>query len=123
MRLVTSGALLHGAAAGWPGPALNLALNLPPALSVAEGVSALFLLLGLGTPIWGCAVAIIELWRAFARPEHFLVHGLLASLGGALALLGAGARSVDAWIFGWRRIDVSEPRRDRARDSSGGRRS
>jgi hypothetical protein len=93
------------------------------ALSLAESVSALFLLVGFWTPIWGGAVAAIELWRAHSEPGLFLVHGLLATLGVALSLLGAGAKSVDAWIFGWQRIDVSEPRRDRAREGPGGRRS
>jgi putative oxidoreductase len=119
MRLATSGALLYRTVADWHGPALTLSL----ALSMTEGVSALFLLVGFWTPLWGAAVAVIELWRAHSEPGPFLVHGLLATLGGALTLLGAGARSVDARIFGWRRIDVSEARRDRARESTGGRRS
>lgn len=119
MRLATTGALLHRVAAEWQGPALTLAA----ALAAAEGVSAIFLIVGLWTPVWGGTVAAIELWRAHAEPEQFLVHGLLATLGGAIALLGPGARSVDAWIFGWRRIDVSGARRGRARESTDARRS
>lgn len=119
MRVATSGALLHRVTAEWQGPALTL----PAVLSAAEGVSALFLLVGLWTPVWGGTVTAIELWRAHAEPGQFLVHGLLATLGGAMALLGAGAQSVDSWIFGWRRIDVSEARRGRARESTRGRRS
>lgn len=119
MRLATSGALLYRIAADWQGAALTL----PVVLSVAEGAAALFLIVGFWTPVWGAIVAAIGLWRIHAEPGQFLVHGLLATLGGALTLLGAGARSVDAWIFGWRRIDVREARRDRAPESTGGRRS
>jgi uncharacterized membrane protein YphA (DoxX/SURF4 family) len=35
-----------------------------------------------------------------------LTHILLATLGTAVALLGPGAWSVDARLFGWKRINI-----------------
>jgi hypothetical protein len=34
---------------------------------------------------------------------------LLAGLGAALALLGPGAWSVDARLYGWKRIEIRRP--------------
>jgi hypothetical protein len=35
---------------------------------------------------------------------------LLGTLGAALALLGPGGCSVDARLFGWKRIDIRDPK-------------
>ena len=78
-----------------------------------EGASALLLLVGLGTPFAGGLVAVLEAWRAIAPAGELLSHGLLAVLGLSAALIGPGAASLDAWIFGWRRIDVRAPRLER----------
>ena len=77
-----------------------------PAL-VAAGVG-LLLLVGLWTPAAGALVAILELWNAFANSGDPWTHILLGSIGAALALLGPGAYSVDARVFGWRRIDIRD---------------
>ena len=68
------------------------------------------LIAGLWTPISGTLTAILELATAFWRPSDVWSHGLVASLGVALALLGPGAWSADAWLFGWRRIEIPERR-------------
>ena len=105
MRLVITGALFTRCLADWPGETFVLV-----ALCVAEGISALLLLFGLGTPLAGTAAAGVELWLVYSNPTDAIVHVLLATLGGSLALLGPGAYSVDAWIFGWRRIEVPDVR-------------
>ena len=108
MRLVIAGATLGSCLATWQTEPL-----LPAVLCVVEIISAVLLLAGLGTPFCGAAAASVELWRAYSNSDA-LAHVLLATLGAALALLGPGAYSVDARIFGWRRIDVPSARADAA---------
>jgi putative oxidoreductase len=109
MRLATSSSLLYRAVIEWQGSTSNL----PTVVSLMEGISALFLLIGLATPFWGVGVAAIEVFRAYCEPDDLMMHALLAMLGASLALLGPGATSFDARIFGWRRIDVADTRRRR----------
>ena len=71
-------------------------------LAIAAG---LLLLAGLWTPIAGVLLAIIEICSAFTHPHDPWSYLLLGSLGAALAMLGPGAWSVDARLFGWKRID------------------
>ena len=65
---------------------------------------------GLWTPVVGTLTATLELATAFWHPSDVWIHGLVASLAVALALLGPGAWSADAWLFGWRRIEIPERR-------------
>jgi hypothetical protein len=75
---------------------------------------ALLLLVGLWTPFAGVLVVVLEGRLLLARPQDPWPHILLATLGGALALLGPGAWSIDAWLFGWKRINIRnrQPRAD-----------
>ena len=120
--------LFSSFARGWPGAGLLL-LRLIAATALAQqgiaGLSdgssirpllfagilivfAILLIAGLWTPIAGALVAITELWRVFARTGDPWFHILLGTLGIALALLGPGAWSVDARLFGWKRIDIRD---------------
>jgi uncharacterized membrane protein YphA (DoxX/SURF4 family) len=72
--------------------------------------AAILLLTGLSTPVAGTLVAIIELWATFSLPGDPWTHILLGALGAALALLGPGAWSVDARLFGWKRIAIRDRR-------------
>ena len=84
----------------------------PPIESaILNGVAmaaGMLLLAGLWTPISASLVAVLGFWKAISQPGDPWAHILLATIGGALALLGPGAWSVDARLFGWRRIDVRD---------------
>jgi putative oxidoreductase len=56
-------------------------------------------------------VTIIELRVAFTRPGDPLTHIILASLAAGLALVGPGAWSIDARLYGWKRVDLPTPKR------------
>jgi hypothetical protein len=104
MRLVAGGTLLlHGVAA------LRCA-SAPAALHLLCAATGALLLLGLWTPVVGALVAIGAVAHGFSSPADAGFDALLATLGVALALLGPGAWSVDARLFGWRRVDI--PGRD-----------
>jgi uncharacterized membrane protein YphA (DoxX/SURF4 family) len=77
-------------------------------ISVMQLVSGLLLLAGLWTPLAGLLVVVLEAWQFLARPHDPWPHILLATLCGALALLGPGAWSADARLYGWRRVDIRE---------------
>jgi putative oxidoreductase len=102
MRLVGGMALIQQGIIGLRGePKLGEIM-----LHVFATVAGTLLVAGLWTPFAGALAAVIELWRTFAQPGDPLVHILLVTLGAALALIGPGAWSVDARLFGWKRIDI-----------------
>jgi len=68
--------------------------------------AGLLLLVGLWTPASGMLAAILELWIAFSGADHLRGVLLLAALGVALAMLGPGAWSIDARLFGRKRIEI-----------------
>jgi len=103
MRLATGSALITQAIqALQAGPPLGFVLL--HALSIALG---LLLILGLWTPIAGALAALEALWSAFSF-GHQWQWVLLAALAGALALIGPGAWSVDARLFGWKRLEIRD---------------
>ena len=84
---------------------------------VVRACLSTLLIAGLWTPVVGTLIATLEVATAFWHPSDVWIHGLVASLGVALALLGPGAWSVDAWLFGWRRIEIPERRTTSDRSS------
>ena len=78
-------------------------------LELVTVVAAGLLLAGLWTPVAGVLMAAAELCLAFAHPTDPWIHILIGALGVALAMLGPGAWSIDARLFGRKRIQI--PRR------------
>ena len=103
MRLVAGFALVSSA-----GPALLSSPAIPVTiLSVLLVAAAILLIIGLFSPIVGTLVALIETCRFVTIPEDRLVYLLVATFGAALAMLGPGLWSIDARLFGWKRIEPS----------------
>jgi uncharacterized membrane protein YphA (DoxX/SURF4 family) len=68
-------------------------------------VAGIFLLVGLWTPVVGILAAIVEVWIVFVVAGDPLVPLMLATIGAALAMIGPGAWSVDARLFGRKHIE------------------
>lgn len=83
----------------------------PVAGRVLQLALAVLLLAGLWTPVAGPIVALLEFVRLVARDGDPWADLLLAALGLALALVGPGAWSIDARLFGWRRIRLHDRRK------------
>jgi putative oxidoreductase len=73
--------------------------------TVAAGIGVL-LIAGLWTPIAAALAVLHAAWHAFVHPGEADFYLLLAAVGIALALLGPGAWSVDARLFGWKRVEI-----------------
>ncbi len=78
---------------------------IPAGVAAAAG---LFLLAGLWTPAAGALAAVIEFWMVFSRPAELWTPLLTASIASSLALIGPGAWSVDARVYGRKRISIRE---------------
>jgi putative oxidoreductase len=87
-----------------PGEPVSIARNLVAA------IAGVFLATGLWTPVMGAVIAIDESWIAISvySPERDgpWIHILLAVLTAGIAMLGPGAWSIDARLFGRKRFDM-----------------
>ncbi len=83
------------------------------ALLLVSALGGLFLLAGLWTPFAGAFVALTEIWIACNGPADWGAHALAAAIATAVMLLGPGSWSIDARIYGRKRISIqaSEKRR------------
>jgi putative oxidoreductase len=109
---------------GWPGTGLLL-LRLTAGLSmVIRGMSeaqvlaplvaqilactgvvgGILILIGLWTPVAASAATLLELWIVFSRTGLSETAILPAALTASLAMLGPGAWSIDAGLYGRRRV-------------------
>ena len=119
--------LFSNFANGWPGRGLLLQRVLTVALLAHCVVSRLtdaswsaafpeliaaglgiFILVGLWTPFVGTLVGLTEGWLFLSRPTGSWIPLILATLGVTLAMIGPGAWSVDARLFGRKRIETSQ---------------
>jgi hypothetical protein len=82
-------------------PPMNV--TIPAVLLMGAGI---LLIVGLWTPIVGTSVALIEIWKILTLAGDKSVWLLLGTASAALAMLGPGLWSVDARLFGWRRVEA-----------------
>jgi putative oxidoreductase len=114
-----AGLLLLRLAVGTAGVdhAVTALITRPPFAAVAFysslSLMGVLLLVGLWTPIAGALVALTVVWEALSHSaswQHCVSTGIMAV---ALTLLGPGAWSVDAWLYGWKQIRISDRRQDK----------
>jgi putative oxidoreductase len=84
--------------------ATSLGPSLPYLFAAFAGVLLLF---GLWTPLAGTAIAIVEVWIFLARSGNSLIAIMLVSLGATVAMIGPGVWSIDAQLYGRKRIEPS----------------
>jgi hypothetical protein len=94
----------------WAGAPLHATLT-----SASLAASGLLLIAGLWTPLAGAVVAVFETSHVLTTRPDRLACLLAGTVGGALAMLGPGRWSVDARLFGWKRIGTP-PGRTRSND-------
>jgi putative oxidoreductase len=73
-------------------------------------IDGIFLIAGMWTPATGILIAIVESWIAWSLYRSRLpaaeMHVFVAVLSASVGMLGPGAWSVDARLFGRKRFDV-----------------
>ena len=101
LRIFLGGALILGAI----GAVLHGSITAAVA-NVLAAIAGTFLLIGLWTPIVGIVAAFAELWMVLFLPQELRLHVLQAVFGVGLAMIGPGVWSVDAHLYGWRRLKI-----------------
>ena len=80
---------------------VRFAPNLPYLIAAVAG---LLLLFGLWTPLAGIAISISEIWILLTSMGNPLITIMLASFGTGVAMIGPGAWSIDAQLYGRKHI-------------------
>jgi len=99
-RLFAGGALVYCgmvSAAAVP----HLEASVPQIIGAVCGI---LIFAGLWTPVAGGITAAAEVWIAFSQPRNPSMAVALAVLGVSLAMIGPGAWSVDARLFGRKQV-------------------
>ena len=103
LRLMAGSGLLYGSIVS-----ARLPFDIPQLVPlVFAAVCGAMLVIGLFTPFAGIMAAAVEVWTAFSTGYRLPPIGL-AGLCLSLAMIGPGAWSIDARVFGRKQIDLSE---------------
>jgi hypothetical protein len=108
LRLLASAALIYfGIVGALEGPSMTIVV-----LQIVGAAAGTLLLIGLWTPLAGALAAIVEVWIAssgiLSHTGNPWIPIVQAILGAVLAMVGPGAWSIDARLFGRKRIDFPE---------------
>jgi uncharacterized membrane protein YphA (DoxX/SURF4 family) len=107
MRLVVGSALaVRAGLTLWSVPP-PMNVTIPAILLLGAGI---LLLAGLWTPVAGVAIAMTEVWKMLMLPGDKALWLMFGTAGAALAMLGPGLWSIDARLYGWKRLE-STPRK------------
>ena len=101
-RLLIAAALLHFGMSHINGTS-DLASIVLSLIGAAAGI---LLLIGLWTPFVGSLIAAIQMWIAFSYAGDPWTSIMLAILAATLAIIGPGAWSIDARLFGRVHIEI-----------------
>ena len=102
MRLVVGGVVLwHVGARLSSDPPLHVII-----VYASVAVAALLLIAGLWTPLAGAVVAVVVISEILMTGEPPVGHLLAATIAAGLTMVGPGRLSIDARLFGWKRIDA-----------------
>ena len=84
------------------------AISPPSAMifGIVAACAGILLLVGVFTPFVGTLIAVVELWVAIARLGDPWMSVVLATFGGTAAMIGPGAWSIDARLFGRKHLEA-----------------
>jgi len=105
LRLWVAAILTHDGIRAWMGAWQHESI----ALQIVAATAGVFLLVGLWTPVAGAIVALSETSIVLTGATHPQSSILLATQGMALAFLGPGSLSIDARLFGRKRLNIRVP--------------
>jgi len=105
LRLLAGSALINRGIAAWSaGAHANLFF-----LQILTAAAGLLIVGGLWTPVVGVLTGVAELWLAFTQPETQWLAILLAGIVIAVAMIGPGAWSIDARLYGRKQLFPPDP--------------
>jgi putative oxidoreductase len=90
---------------GLPNSGPELESVLVVGLHIGLGV---LLVVGLWTPVAGTLLALLAFADAYLHPESRWYCIVVGTMGAALALIGPGMWSIDARLFGWKRLEIRD---------------
>jgi putative oxidoreductase len=101
-RLVIGTALIHHGITNLTNSE-NLAST---GLSLVGAAAGMLLLVGLWTPVAGALAGVVQVWSLFLGTGNLWTSIALATLAAALAMIGPGAWSIDARLFGRKHMEI-----------------